>query len=81
MVTNITGDVLASMSYEPWGGVRQQDDWLAATPPDNPTPMDLGFGGHHDDGPFVDMGGRHFDSVAGVFLSPDNHLACLTRCH
>lgn len=70
-ITNSSGKVLATLSYDAWGNRRDPSTWDG--PPVAPATIERGFGGHRhlDDVALIHMGGRVYDPVVGRFISPD----------
>ncbi|MCQ2335641.1 MAG: glycohydrolase toxin TNT-related protein [Paludibacteraceae bacterium] len=71
-VTDKNGNVLERYAYTPWGERRDPADWTKA---DGRTEflLNRGFTGHEHIDAFglIDMGGRVYDPVLGMFLSVD----------
>ena len=69
------GTVVEETNYDPWGRVRNSNDWTYA----NAQPLSLifrGFTGHEMLPEFglINMNGRLYDPALGRFLSPDNYV-------
>ncbi len=74
-LTNGNGIVLEKYAYDPWGLRRNPLDW---TQSDNRTShiLNRGYTGHEHIDPFaiINMNGRVYDPLTGMFLSPDPQL-------
>lgn len=75
VITDDNGNEFAENSFDPWGRRRNPDDWSY----DNVTVNSLfarGFTGHEHLDAFglINMNGRVYDPVLGMFLSPDNYV-------
>ncbi|MFW5872356.1 MAG: FG-GAP-like repeat-containing protein [bacterium] len=73
-ITDQSGSVEQKMSYDPWGRLRDYDTWSYSSAPE---PMfDRGFTTHEHLTEFnlINMNGRVYDPVLGVFLSPDPYV-------
>lgn len=75
VIIDDNGNEFAENSFDPWGRRRNTDDWSY----DNVTVNSLfarGFTGHEHLDAFglINMNGRVYDPVLGMFLSPDNYV-------
>lgn len=66
------GDIVEEYAYDAWGNRRDPNDW---SQPDTRTSFicDRGFTGHEhiDEANIINMNGRVYDPLVGMFLSPD----------
>ena len=71
-VTNETGTLLESRSYDVWGK-RRNTNWTPASGQIHPAEGRRGFTGHEhlDDAALIHMNGRVYDPNVGRMLSPD----------
>ncbi len=72
---NESSNIVEETNYDPWGRVRNPNDWTYA----NAQPLSLiyrGFTGHEMLPEFglINMNGRLYDPALGRFLSPDNYV-------
>jgi len=67
-ITDATGNLVESLSYDPWGRRRKATDWT-----DYNVIFDRGFTGHEHLPQFglINMNGRVYDPFLARFLSPD----------
>lgn len=68
------GKLSQELSYDAWGCRRNPSTWLPYATIQNADALyDRGFGGHEhiDQFEMINMNGRMYDPVAGMFLSPD----------
>ena len=80
VITDATGQVVESTSFDPWGA-RRNADWTST---DNwlTNPLDIsslttrGFTGHEHDAAIglINMNARMYDPVLGRFLQPDTYV-------
>ena len=70
-ITDASGNLVESLSYDPWGRRRNPDDWTDYDV--NRTLFDRGFTGHEHLPIFglINMNGRLYDPFLARFLSPD----------
>ncbi len=74
------GAVFAEFSYDPWGRMRQPQDWSKFTQdytyPEHFDILERGFTGHEHMVEFglINMNGRVYDPVLGQFIQPDNYV-------
>ena len=76
IITNSSGNLEQSLSFDAWGNRRDASTWNG---PANDTPMfDRGFTGHEHLYNFglINMNGRVYDPYMSTFLSPDNYIQC-----
>ncbi|MBN1009188.1 RHS repeat domain-containing protein [Amphritea pacifica] len=73
-ITDAVGNIVDRMSFDPFGG-RRQNNWREATAGVNLIPVltNRGFTGHEhlDDVGLIHMNGRVYDAALGRFLSAD----------
>ena len=71
-VTNSSGAVVDSYSFDAWGNRRSTSDWTAAETNTNHL-FSRGFTGHEhlDEFGLINMNGRCYDPLLGRILSPD----------
>jgi len=74
-ITNTSGGIVEEMSFDPWGRRRNPSDW-SFTSVQTPTLLTRGFTGHEHLNEFamINMNGRVYDPVLGMFISPDNYM-------
>ena len=74
-VTNSSGAVVDSYSFDAWGNRRSTSDWTAAETNTNHL-FSRGFTGHEhlDEFGLINMNGRCYDPLLGRVLSPDPEL-------
>ena len=74
-VTNSSGAVVDSYSFDAWGNRRNTSDWTAAETNTNHL-FSRGFTGHEhlDEFGLINMNGRCYDPLLGRVLSPDPEL-------
>jgi RHS repeat-associated protein len=72
-VSNNLNSIIIRQSFDPWGRKRNPDDWTFTNVPTN-FPFARGFTGHEHMNEFdlINMNGRVYDPILGVFISPDN---------
>ncbi|GHC11877.1 RHS repeat-associated core domain-containing protein [Cerasicoccus arenae] len=73
-ITDDTGSIVESFSYDAWGNRRDSSDWGWVDPATfDPTNTERGFTGHEmlDEVGLVHMNGRIYDALLGRFLSAD----------
>ena len=70
-ISDATGNLVESLSYDPWGRRRNADDWNDYNV--TSTLFDRGFTGHEHLPQFglINMNGRVYDPFLARFLSPD----------
>ena len=70
-ISDATGNLIESLSYDPWGRRRNADDWNDYNV--TSTLFDRGFTGHEHLPQFglINMNGRVYDPFLARFLSPD----------
>ena len=70
-ISDATGNLVESQSYDPWGRRRNADDWNDYNV--TSTLFDRGFTGHEHLPQFglINMNGRVYDPFLARFLSPD----------
>ena len=75
-VTNSSGTVVDSYSFDAWGNRRDVDDWRYAEDNDVTHLFSRGFTGHEhlDEFGLINMNGRCYDPLIGRILSPDPNL-------
>jgi RHS repeat-associated protein len=77
-VVDSTGTVIAEYSYDAWGRMRNPSTWANYAPGLDPQLMvaGRGFTGHEHMPWFnsINMNGRVYDPLIGMFLSPDNYV-------
>ena len=75
-ISNEQGQVLETLSFDPWGNRRNPNDWNIDNPPQEPPLFDRGFTGHQhlDDFHLINMNGRVYDPILAQFLIPDNYI-------
>ncbi len=77
-VVDSTGSVVAECSYDAWGRMRDPATWVNYEPGSEPALMvaGRGFTGHEHLPWFntINMNGRLYDPLVGMFLSPDNYI-------
>jgi len=73
-VINAETDTVTYYSYDAWGNPRDNNDWT--TKVNTELFADRGFTGHEHLVEFglIDMNGRVYDPLVGLFLSPDPFL-------
>jgi len=74
-ITNQGGDIVEEMNYDPWGRYRNPLTWDFS----NVTPLSIisrGYTGHEHLNQFdlINMNGRVYDPILGLFLSPDPYV-------
>ncbi|MBN1007895.1 RHS repeat-associated core domain-containing protein, partial [Amphritea pacifica] len=76
-ITDAVGNIVDRMSFDPFGG-RRQNNWREATAGVNLIPVltNRGFTGHEhlDDVGLIHMNGRVYDAALGRFLSADPNV-------
>lgn len=74
-ITDANGNIKEQYNYDPWGRRRNPSDWSFNNVP-APTILLRGFTGHEHLNEFalINMNGRVYDPVLGMFLSPDNFV-------
>lgn len=74
-LTLADGTIREQMNYDPWGRRRNVSDWSFTNVP-TPTILTRGFTGHEHLNEFamINMNGRVYDPVLGMFISPDNFV-------
>lgn len=72
-ITDASGQLKSSFSYDAWGKRRNPETWSNSRAFDNKPFYDHGFTGHKslDDIGLVDMKGRFYNPTLGSFLSAD----------
>jgi RHS repeat-associated protein len=70
-ISDATGNLIESLSYDPWGRRRNPNDWNDYNV--TSTMFDRGFTGHEHLPQFglINMNGRVYDPFLARFLSPD----------
>jgi len=70
-ITDEDGNLVESLSYDPWGRRRNADDWTDYNV--SSTLFDRGYTGHEhlDQFGLINMNGRVYDPFLARFLSPD----------
>jgi|GEM_PF-2231390 len=73
-ITDVSGNILEDLSYDPWGRRRNAYDWTDYNV--SPTRFDRGYTGHEHLNQFglINMNGRVYDPFLARFLSPDPQL-------
>ncbi|MCK9453178.1 MAG: RHS repeat-associated core domain-containing protein, partial [Bacteroidales bacterium] len=73
-ITDVSGNILEDLSYDPWGRRRNAYDWTDYNV--SPTLFDRGFTGHEHLSQFglINMNGRVYDPFLARFLSPDPYV-------
>ena len=73
-ISDATGNLVESLSYDPWGRRRNADDWNDYNV--TSTMFDRGFTGHEHLPQFglINMNGRVYDPFLARFLSPDPYV-------
>ncbi|MCK9453426.1 MAG: RHS repeat-associated core domain-containing protein [Bacteroidales bacterium] len=73
-ITDVSGNILEDLSYDPWGRRRNANDWTDYNV--SPTRFDRGYTGHEHLSQFglINMNGRVYDPFLARFLSPDPQL-------
>jgi RHS repeat-associated protein len=79
-LTNATGSIVEQYAYDPWGRRRNPADW-SFTNVTAPTLLSRGFTGHEhiDELTLINMNGRVYDPVLGMFISCDNFVQSPTQ--
>jgi RHS repeat-associated protein len=79
-VTDQSGNNIASQNFDPWGRKRDPSTWTYSTLPSIPAWLYRGYTGHEDLPIFdlINMNGRMYDPIVGLFLSPDPMVADAT---
>lgn len=74
-LTNSNGAIVEQMNYDPWGRFRNVSTWTN-TNVVLPTILTRGYTGHEHLNQFnlINMNGRVYDPMLGLFLSPDNYI-------
>lgn len=74
VITRQNGSIKTRFNFDPWGRNRSPLDWSYNIIPS--AAFDRGFTGHEHLYEFglINMNGRLFDPVLGLFLSADNHI-------
>ncbi len=74
-LTDGNGDIKEQYNYDPWGRRRNPTTWGYANVT-APTYLTRGFTGHEhlEEFALINMNGRVYDPVLGMFLSPDNYV-------
>jgi RHS repeat-associated protein len=74
-LSDSTGTPKEQYNYDPWGRRRNPSTW-DFTSVATPTYMSRGYTGHEhlDEFSLINMNGRVYDPVLGIFLSPDNYV-------
>jgi len=78
-VTDEVGNVVQRYSYDAWGRWRNAGTWAYEVSPPSHEGVgatDRGYTGHEhlDEFGLINMNGRVYDPVLGMFLSPDNYI-------
>lgn len=77
-VVSSSGAVVAEYSYDAWGRMRNPSTWVNYEPGSEPALIiaGRGFTGHEHLPWFntINMNGRLYDPLTGMFLSPDNSI-------
>ncbi len=77
-IVSSSGSVVAEYSYDAWGRMRNPSTWVNYEPGSEPalTVAGRGFTGHEHLPWFnmINMNGRLYDPLVGMFLSPDNYI-------
>ena len=77
-IVDSTGSVIAEYSYDAWGRMRNPSNWANYSPNNEPQLVIVGkgFTGHEHLPWFntINMNGRLYDPLNGMFLSPDKYL-------
>jgi len=77
-VVSSSGSVVAEYSYDAWGRMRNPSTWTNYEPGSEPALMIAGRGhtGHEHLPWFntINMNGRLYDPLSGMFFSPDNYV-------
>jgi len=79
-ISDATGNLVESLSYDPWGRRHNPDNWNDYNV--TSTLFDRGFTGHEHLPQFglINMNGRVYDPFLARFLSPD-HLSAMQKNH
>lgn len=74
-ITNSTGGIAEQINYDPWGRYRNYEYWNFSNV-QTPTLLTRGFTGHEHLNEFglINMNGRVYDPILGMFISPDNNI-------
>jgi RHS repeat-associated protein len=74
-LTNSTGAIAEQYAYDPWGLRRNPTDW-SFNNVSMPALLSRGFTGHEhiDELNLINMNGRVYDPVLGMFISCDNNI-------
>jgi RHS repeat-associated protein len=74
-LTDASGNIAEQYNYDPWGRRRNPTNWLF-TGVTMPTLLSRGFTGHEhiDELNLINMNGRFYDPLLGMFISPDNNI-------
>lgn len=78
-ITDANGAIKEEMNYDPWGRRRNPSDW-SFNNVTTPTLLARGYTGHEhlDVFSLINMNGRVYDPLLGVFLTPDNNIQAPT---
>jgi len=73
-VTGQNGSLEQELSYDPWGRLRNPVDWSYSSIPS--PKFDRGFTTHEhlEEFDLINMNGRVYDPLLGIFLSPDPYV-------
>ncbi len=73
-VTDQNGSLDQELSYDPWGRLRNPVDWSYSSIPS--PKFDRGFTTHEhlEEFDLINMNGRVYDPLLGIFLSPDPYV-------
>jgi RHS repeat-associated protein len=79
-ITNSSGNVVDSLSFDAWGRRRNPANWTYSNIP--ATLFSRGYTGHEhlDQFDLINMNGRMYDPLLGRFLSPDRHIQNPFNC-
>lgn len=80
VITDQNGNKLEEYAFDPWGKMRDPDDWSLDKDPNSCIWFEYicyrGYTGHEylPEFELIDMKARLYDPVVGQFLSPDNYV-------
>ncbi|MBT3209777.1 MAG: hypothetical protein HN704_16085 [Bacteroidetes bacterium] len=75
-ISNESGQIDATYSYDAWGRQRNPNDWSSYSNVPSLPEFNRGYTGHEhlSDFGLINMNGRLYDPVLGRMLSPDNYV-------
>jgi len=75
-ITDASGEIVETFSYDAWGRPRNPNDLSYNNVPERPDWLWRGYTGHEhlDEFGLINMNGRLYDPVVGRMLSPDNYV-------